>query len=45
MGGGDLEWTQLKVGGPVVIPAESILAFKRRRDQESPKKPRSRTHV
>jgi len=30
MGRGDVEWTQLRVNGRLLIPAESIVAYKRR---------------
>jgi hypothetical protein len=30
MGRGDLDWTQLRVGGRIFVPADSILASKRR---------------
>jgi hypothetical protein len=30
MGSGELEWTQLRVNGQLMVPAESLLAFKRR---------------
>jgi len=32
MGNGDLKWTQLRIGGRLFVPAESILAYKRRPD-------------
>lgn len=33
MGSGDLKWTQLRVGGRIMIPAESIVEFRRKRDE------------
>ena len=32
MGRGDLDWTQLRLNGRIVITAESIVAYKKRRD-------------
>ena len=33
MGRGDLEWTQLRVNGRILVPAESIVAYMRHQDQ------------
>ncbi len=32
MGRGDLEWTQLRINGRILIPAESIVGYKKRQD-------------